>query len=89
MPKKPNNVRYGMVSDKEEVGIRVFLNRFTVLPVDNEVAEKAVQLRRRYRIRLSDAIIWATAPCASSLLVARNTRDFPAEHPGVRVPYRL
>ena len=52
MPKKPNNVRDGMVGDKEEVGIRVFLNRFMVLPVDNEVAEKAVQLRRRYRMRL-------------------------------------
>ncbi len=37
--------------------------------------------------RLPDAIIWATAREASALLVTRNTKDFPADVPGVRVPY--
>jgi len=80
-------VLVGAVGEDEEVQLRAFLSRFTVLPVDIEVSERAVELRRQYRMRLPDAIIWATAQCASALLVSRNTRDFPAEHPGVRVPY--
>ena len=32
--------------------------------------------------------IWATAQVHSMLLVSRNTKDFPADAPGVRVPYR-
>ncbi len=82
-------VLVGASNEDEEIKLRAFLSRFTVLPVNMDVSEKAVELRRQYRMRLPDAIIWATAMCASSLLVSRNTRDFPADHPGVRVPYCL
>ena len=75
--------------EDEEIGLRAFLSRFTVLPVDMAASEKAVELRRQYRMRLPDAIIWASAICSASLLVTRNTRNFPAGHPGVRVPYSL
>jgi len=80
-------VMVGASGETEEIKLRAFLSSFTVLPVDIEVSEKAVELRRQYRMRLPDAIIWATAFCSSSLLVSRNTKDFPADHPGVRVPY--
>ncbi|MGH8615995.1 MAG: type II toxin-antitoxin system VapC family toxin [Gammaproteobacteria bacterium] len=69
--------------DKDDAQI---LRGFT-LPIENGVAELAVELRRTHRIRLPDAIIWATARSANRLLVTRNTRDFPATDPGVRVPY--
>ena len=82
-------VLVGAASGEEEVQFRAFMRRFTVLPVDMAVSEKAVELRRQYRMRLPDAMIWATAICDSSLLVTRNTRDFPTDHPGVRVPYHL
>jgi len=42
-----------------------------------------------YGMRLPDALIWASAQHESALLVSRNTRDFPADAPGVRVPYQL
>lgn len=32
-------------------------------------------------------IIWATAQSESALLITRNTKDFPDDLPGVRVPY--
>lgn len=73
----------------EERGIRIFLNRFSLVPVDSVVSEKAAAVRRDYRIRLPDAIIWASAQVAEALLVSRNTRDFPADSPSVRVPYTL
>jgi len=82
-------VMVGASGADEEARLRDFLNRFVVLPVDIDVSGRAVELRRQYRMRLPDAMIWATARCAAALLVSRNTRDFPADHPGVRVPYRL
>lgn len=36
-----------------------------------------------------DAIILATALTRGRVLVTRNIKDFPAEMPGIRVPYTL
>jgi predicted nucleic acid-binding protein len=66
---------------------RAFLEGFQVVALDNDVAERAVHLRRLHRIKLPDAIIWATADVGSMLLVTRNTKDFPPDLPGIRVPY--
>jgi predicted nucleic acid-binding protein len=79
----------GAAEGNEESEIREFLRRFRVHPVDEEVAERAVDIRRKNKIRLPDAIIWATAQHLGLLLVTRNTRDFPNNHPGVRVPYKI
>jgi hypothetical protein len=46
-------------------------------------------VRRERRLKLPDAIILATAETADRLLITRNTRDFPANDPGIRIPYRL
>jgi hypothetical protein len=51
------------------------------------IAERAVALRRARRVKLPDALIWATAETQGALLVTRNTKDFPADAPGIRVPY--
>ena len=66
-----------------------FLNSFDVVVVDEQIAERAVGLRRGRRIKLPDAVIWATAQAHAMLLVTRNTKDFPEDDPGVRAPYRL
>jgi predicted nucleic acid-binding protein len=66
-----------------------FLRRFDVIPVDALVAGEAVELRREHRLRPPDAIVWATARARDALFVTRNTRDFPGDDPGVRVPYRI
>lgn len=79
----------GAAEGEEEAEIREFLRRFSVQPVDEGVAERAVEIRRRNKIRLPDAIIWATAQQLGLLLVTRNTRDFPENHPGIRVPYSI
>jgi predicted nucleic acid-binding protein len=68
---------------------RAFLDRFELLGIDAETAEQAVQLRRCQRIKLPDAIIWATAQIHQCLLVTRNTRDFDPAEPGVRLPYTV
>ena len=77
-------------ADPEGVdAVRRFLSGFEIISADERVAEVAVDLRRRHRIKLPDAIVWASARSSGMLLVSRNTKDFPADDPGVREPYRL
>jgi predicted nucleic acid-binding protein len=77
-------------SSQDEASVRDFLStQFETLPVDEQVAEEAVGLRRRHHIRLPDAIIWATARVNQVELVSRNTKDFHADWDGIRVPYVL
>jgi predicted nucleic acid-binding protein len=77
------------VTAEDELTIREWLGSFDVIALDVAIANRAVELRRQRRIRLPDAIVWASAQVNSMLLVSRNTKDFPANEPGVRVPYRI
>lgn len=81
-------VLVGARDEAEHASLEQFLKRFEVVPLDEAIARRAVALRQAERLRLPDAIIWATAVERGQLLVTRNTRDFPEEDPGVRVPYR-
>ena len=65
----------------------MFLRDFVLVELSRRIAREAVALRQSRRIRLPDAIIWATARHESALLISRNTKDFPSAEPGVRVPY--
>lgn len=78
-----------MIGTEEAVAeqTRAFLQSFTIIPLADAVAERAVSLRRKARIKLPDAVIWASADVHSMLLVTRNTKDFPTDAPGIRVPY--
>jgi len=68
---------------------RGFLASFETIDLDLAVAERAVGLRKTHRIKLPDAIVWASAQENAMLLVTRNTKDFPASDPGIRHPYTL
>ena len=68
----------------------VFLSRFGLDEIDDEISRRAAALRReRPRLKSPDAIILATAQIRGRVLITRNTKDFPAEMPGIRVPYIL
>ncbi len=68
---------------------RGFLAGFQSLPIDALVASRSVEIRKTHKIKLPDAIVWATAQVHGRILVTRNTKDFAEDEPGVRVPYRL
>lgn len=82
-------VMVGARGEREEAFLRQFLARFEVVNLNAAVAETTAMLRSCYRLRLPDAAIWATAKLTNSVLVTRNTKDFPAEEPDIRVPYQL
>ena len=66
---------------------RAFLDGFECVELDEAVAERAVELRQSFKLRLPDAVIWASAQVEDAVLVTRNTRDFPGDAVDVRVPY--
>jgi predicted nucleic acid-binding protein len=67
-----------------------FLARFGLDEIDDEISLRAAAIRReRPRLKTPDAVILATAQIRGRVLITRNTKDFPAEMPGIRVPYTL
>lgn len=81
-------VMVGATPETEAI-IRGFLSGFVNLPIDKQVAAAAVALRKKHKIKLPDAIVWASAQVESRLFVTRNTKDFSPDEPGVRVPYNI
>lgn len=66
-----------------------FVRRFPIVELNEQVAREAIVLRRAYRLKLPDAIIWASARLNEALLVTRNRKDFPSRDPGIRIPYQV
>lgn len=77
------------IDPENESTVMGFLAHFDHLPINEAVAILATKLRRKHKIKLPDAIIWATAQANGRILVSRNLKDFPPAEPGVRVPYTL
>ncbi len=69
--------------------VRRLIGPFDVVDIDGRIASAAADIRYRLRMKLLDAIILATAQVNGAVLITRNTKDFPAEMPGIRVPYTL
>jgi len=56
----------------DETRIRSLLSGFTIVPVDERVAERAIELKRRCGVKTPDAIIAATALLENACLVTRD-----------------
>jgi len=82
-------VMAGARSGDQEIILRTFLASFTVIGLDNRVADRTIDLRRTLRLKIPDAIIYATAREQGCMLVSRNIKNFKEEWPDVRVPYGL
>lgn len=67
--------------------IQQIIAPFEIVELDSRIALVAADIRYRMRIKLLDAYIFATAQVNGSILVTRNTKDFPAQMPGIRIPY--
>jgi predicted nucleic acid-binding protein len=82
-------VLVGACDVSETSALRVFLDRFQVVPVTQEIADLAIEARTTYKLKIPDAIVLATAQESGGILLTRNTKDFKAEMPGVTIPYQL
>ena len=79
----------GAKQESDEKTLRSYLESFQIKPIDSNVAEKAVSIRKLLKVRLPDAIIYATAKNEGTILVTRNTRDFDPSLPDIREPYKI
>ena len=62
-------------SNKSEIH-NEFVNQSNIFPLDNEIVEKTIEIRRTYKIKLPDALIAATAIVFNMTLLSRNDKDF-------------
>lgn len=69
--------------------VRQALSSFEVVELDERISLSAADIRYRSKMKLLDAYILATAQVNGAILITRNTKDFPARLPGIRVPYTL
>lgn len=67
--------------------VKGFLHSFNILMVNTEIADLTINIRQNSKLKIPDAIIFATAKSLDALLVTRNSKDFSPEHPMVRIPY--
>ena len=82
-------VMTGAKNKEQEKILSNFLSSFTLLGLDNRIADRTIALRRKFHLKSSDAIIYATAREQGCIVVSRNTQDFKKDWPDVRVPYKI
>jgi predicted nucleic acid-binding protein len=69
--------------------VQQLLSSFDIVELDGRIATAAADIRNRTGMKLLDAFILATAQVHGSILITRNTKDFPVNMPGIRIPYTL
>lgn len=82
-------VLVGVEGKDQENIVRSFLSTFELVELTSEIAERAVRVRKDFRMKVPDAIIYATAKEENCLVVTRNVKDFKQEWADVRIPYSL
>lgn len=61
---------------KVEQDLIDFVDCSNVCPLDDDIVEKTINVRRLFKIKLPDAVIAATALHYGFILVTNNTKDF-------------
>lgn len=55
---------------------RNFVGQTILLNLDFLIAERAAEIRKKYRLGLADAVVAASALMTDSTLITRNVKDF-------------
>jgi predicted nucleic acid-binding protein len=82
-------VMVGAENAAEESAIRGFLATFEVIELSAEIAQEAISIRKELRLKIPDAIVYATARTQGCMLVTRNTKELKEAWPDIRIPYRV
>ncbi|TVP77599.1 MAG: type II toxin-antitoxin system VapC family toxin [Puniceicoccaceae bacterium] len=82
-------VMVGATRPAEAEVIRSFLGSFESIELSSAIARETIALRQAHRLKVPDAIVYATARTQACLLVTRNTKDLKTEWADIRVPYQI
>jgi predicted nucleic acid-binding protein len=61
---------FSAIGQEEESRIREFLTQVTIVGLSEEVKQSTIEIRRKYRLKLPDAIVCATALVMDSNLLS-------------------
>lgn len=76
-------------AEEEKHSIKVLLDSFKTLEINNEVADLSAELRKKHKLKLPDAFQAAIAIINKVELATRNTKDFNKKMGFVKIPYKL
>lgn len=67
---------YAFKNKKEEKFLIEFIDSLNVIPLTDEIVDATIKLRKLTKIKLPDAIIYATAQIFNAKLITNNIADF-------------
>ncbi len=79
----------GDLDTPKEKMVRQLLATFHKVEISFTIQERAARIRKYKRLKLPDAIIYATAEEYGARLITRNDKDFDASDTRIQIPYRL
>ncbi|MEH2304591.1 type II toxin-antitoxin system VapC family toxin [Nostoc sp.] len=65
---------YPSLSSDEEIQIIDFLNKITVIGIDNNIKNLTIIFRKQYTLKIPDAIIAATAKSLNAILFTNDVK---------------
>jgi len=72
------------MAGNEELDIREFLDDLIIVPLDDAIEQKAIEIRRAVAIKLPDCIVAATAIILNAILLTDDHHLLNLSWPGLR-----
>ena len=72
------------ITNDEEADIKEFLDGLIVVPLDKEIEEKAIEIRRSTALKLPDSIIVATSIILNAILLSDDHHLLNLSWPGLQ-----
>ena len=73
---KIETLGYNFTDVAEKNAMEAFVNASTTLPINDEVVNQTIAIRKSKKIKLPDALIAATALVHNLTILTNNTNDF-------------
>jgi len=67
---------YPNLDKNEEAKFNLLIDNSIVHDIDNKVIDKTIQIRKKYKIKLPDALIAATCLANELAIITLNSKDF-------------
>jgi len=67
---------YPELSINEEKVIREVLDQFVIIPLNDDIVEMTILLRKKYKLKVPDSIIASSVIYIDSMLITRDLKDF-------------
>jgi len=64
------------LSQSDEQKIQLLLDSSCIIELTNDIVDKTIEIRKKIKMKLPDAIIAATALAHKLILISRNLKDF-------------